>query len=288
MVTELLVRNLEYLIDGLAFGVILGMLGLGITLVWGLGGVLNLAIGVFSVLGLLLALELMGVVQHLWLAVPLAMLGVGLVGLVVDRTLLSFVYRSEGDERILLGIFTTLGLAIAVDGLLTALYPTSYAIDAGVGSRELLGVLVRGSSIAVISVSAVTFLLLYLFIRRTYLGGAVRTVMQNETGAVLSGIDPRAMRTLVFVVSAAIAGLAGVLVGFTSQVDVAMSFELTINAVIVSVVGGVTSVPGTVLAGVMLGVVSVFTSAYIGAYVAEVVLLAVAVVALVARPKPTR
>ncbi|WP_418279821.1 branched-chain amino acid ABC transporter permease [Halorubrum sp. DTA98] len=279
------IRLLELLIDGVSRGLVFALLGVGITVVFGLGGVLNLALGVFSVIAVIVAMELFGLTGSLIVAIPAALLAVGLLGLGVDRSLLSLVYRSEGEERILLGIFTTIGLATFLDGLLFITYPSSYSLSAGLSSMTLGGVQIRGSSLAVIAISVVAFLALYYFFSRTYLGGATRTVLQDETGAILCGISPRRMRTLVFLLSTVVAGLAGILYSFTFEVTVATAFELTIYAIIVSIVGGVTSIVGAVVAGLLLGIVVTFTSAFIGAYVSEIVLFMVAIAVLIARPE---
>lgn len=285
MVSETLITVAELAIDGITHGVVLALLGLGITIVFGLGGVLNLAIGMFSVIAVIVAFELHGIVYSLPIAIFGAVAVVGLLGLTIDRTLLSLVYRSEGEERIVLGIFVTLGLAIFVQGLMTLEFPSSYSLPMSVPSTTLLGVQIRGSSIAIIGISAVIFAVLYYFFSRTYLGSATRTVMQDETGAMLCGISPRRMRTLVFVLSLLIAAVAGVLYGFTRGITVSSGFELTIQAVIVSIVGGVTSIVGAVVAGLLLGVVVTYMDSFVGTYVAEISLFAIAIGVLLVRPE---
>lgn len=275
---------IELLVDGIGSGLILALLGLGITLVFGLGGILNLSIGVFSIIGILLAMEAHGVVPNLAVALVAAFLGAGLLGLVVDRSLLPLVYRSTGEERMLVGIFATLGLAFFLEGVLLLEYPDVYSVHVNFGPRTIEGILLRGTSLAVIGIAAVVFVALYLFFERTYVGQATRTVMQDEVGATLCGIDTRLLRTLVFVLSAMVAAIAGVLFSFSGEVGVASSFQLTINAVIVSVVGGVTSITGTVVAGLLLGIVTTFASAFVGAYFAAISIFAVAIVVLLARP----
>ncbi|WP_436348331.1 branched-chain amino acid ABC transporter permease [Natronorubrum sp. FCH18a] len=275
----------ELLIDGIAQGVVLALLGIGITIVFGLGGVLNLAIGVFAVLAVITAVAILGIVPSTPVALVAGIAIAAAVGLAIDKSALSLVYKSEGEERILLGIFVTLGIAIFLDGLLVNYYPSSYSLSSGVPSMTIMGVQIRGSSIAVIAITLVIFSILYYFFSRTYLGTATRTVMQDETGAILCGISPRRMRTFVFVLSAVIAGIAGILYSFSATVSVADGFELTILALIVSIVGGVTSIVGAVFAGIAIGVIVTFTSAYIGAYVAEVVLFAIAIIVLIARPE---
>lgn len=285
------------LVDGIGTGLILALLGLGITLVFGLGGILNLSIGVFSLIGILVAVRVFGAVPSLILAVVVAMILVGLLGLLIDRSLLPLVYRSEGEERMLIGIFATLGLAIFLEGLLVIEVPVPglgitllgysdlYAVHEQISPLILGPILIRGSTLAVIALGAVVFVLLYLFFNRTYVGQATRTVMDDDVGATLCGIDTRRMRTLVFVLSAMIAAFAGVMYSLSGEVNVAESFSLTINAVIVSVVGGVTSITGTVVAGLVLGIITTFAAAYIGAYLAAVALFVAAVVVLLLRPE---
>lgn len=279
------IQMIELLVDGISRGLVFALLGVGITVVFGLGGVLNLALGVFSVIAIILGVELLGLTGTLFAAIPIAVLAVALLGLAVDRSLLSLVYRSEGDERILLGIFTTLGLATFLDGLLFITYPSSYSLSSGISSLSVAGIQIRGSSIAVIGVAVAMFAVLYYFFSRTYLGGAMRTVLQDETGAILCGISPRRMRTYVFLLSTSIAGIAGILYSFTFEVSVATGFELTIYAIIVSIVGGVTSILGAAIAGLLLGIVVTFTSAFVGAYISEIVLFGVAIAVLIVRPE---
>ena len=274
------------LVDGIANGLILAVLGLTITLVFGLGGILNLSIGVFAVIGLLAAIEAQGPLPNVALAIAAAVLATGVFGLVVDRSLLPLVYRSEGEERMLVGIFATLGLAFFLQGVLTLRYPDPYSVHVDFPLWTFMDrlLLIRGASVAIIVTVLIVFVLLYVFFERTYLGQATRTVMQDEVGATLCGIDTRMLRTYVFVLSVMVAALAGVLYSFTQDTQVANAFGLTISAVIVSVVGGVTSITGTVIAGLALGIITTYASAFVGAYFSSVVLFVVAIIVLVARP----
>ena len=274
------------LVDGIANGLILAILGLTITLVFGLGGILNLSIGVFAIIGMLATIEANGPIPNVLGAVALAVVATAALGLFVDRSLLPLVYRSEGEERMLVGIFATLGLAFFLQGLLTLRYPDPYSVHVDFPLWQFMGgdILIRGASVAVIVTVLVVFVLLYWFFDRTYLGQAARTVMQDEVGATLCGIDTRMLRTYVFVLSVMVAAIAGVLYSFSQEVQVASAFGLTINAVIVSVVGGVTSITGTVVAGLALGIITTYANAFVGAYFSSVVLFVVAIIVLIARP----
>ncbi|MFC6874226.1 branched-chain amino acid ABC transporter permease [Halobellus marinus] len=272
-------------VDGLSFGATLALLGVGITLVYGLGEVLNLAIGAFAVIAAILA----ALMTSSGIALPVAILGglvaVGVFGLIVDRTLLSLVYRSEGEERILLGIFTTLGLTVLLEGVMVNYVSSQYSIDLGLSPIDLGTTVVTGVSVASIIIAGVILAVLFLFLNRTFLGKAARTIFQDERGAQLVGIDPRKIRTLVFVLSAIVAGLAGILAASRSNVSVASSFEFTTFALIVSIVGGVRSLVGAVVAGLLLGLVNTMANFFVGSYFATIILFGSAVIFLLFRPE---
>lgn len=272
-------------VDGLAFGIFLALLGVGITLVFGLGEVLNLAIGVFAVLTVLLVTVIMEFQVGLFPASILAVLLVAAFGLLVDRTLLSLVYRSEGEERILLGIFSTLGLTVFLQGLLTQYFPSRYQLPLNVPSIELGGDPIVGSSLVTIGFGSVVLAILFVFLRRTYVGKATRTVFQDERGARLVGVNPRRLRSLIFVLSVMVAGVAGLLFGIGGTVSVSSGFEFTVFALIVSIVGGVRNLTGAIAAGLFLGLINQFANFFVGSYLATVILFGAAIIALLANPE---
>ncbi|MFC7128029.1 branched-chain amino acid ABC transporter permease [Haloferax chudinovii] len=271
--------------DGLAFGVFLALLGVGITLVFGLGEVLNLAIGTFAVLAVLVATLVVNSGMGLVVAGAVALVAVALFGLVVDRTILSLVYRSDGEERILLGIFTTLGLTVFLDGVLINYFPSRYTLPLDVGTVSVGGASLTGSSLIIVAIGTVVLAVLFGFLRGTFLGKATRTVFQDERGARLVGVNPRRIRTLIFVLSAAVAGLGGLVFAAGSAVAVSNGFEFTTFALIISIVGGVRSLVGAISAGVFLGLVNQFANFFVGSYVATIILFATAIVVLLARPE---
>lgn len=285
-------------IDGLAFGVFLALLGVGITLVFGLGEVLNLAIGTFAVIAVLVATWLVGELGLVASALA-GLVVVASLGLAIDRTLLDPAYRSTGEQRILLGIFTTLGLTVFLDGfLLNGLnlftlgnltiipgFPFSYTLPLNLPQLSIGGAVVQGSSVVVILIGSVILMALFGFLERTYLGKATRTVFQDETGARLVGVNPRRIRSLIFVLSVTVAGLAGLLWALGHNVSVSSGFRYTTFALIVSIVGGVRSLTGAIAAGLLLGLVNTFASYYIGTYVATVILFSAAILFLLAKPE---
>ena len=280
---SLLTTLVEIAIGGIASGLLMALLGAGITLVFGLGEVLNLAQGVFGVIAAIFALQLLNRGMPVPAALVLAILGIALVALIVDRGLLSSVYRSEGEQRIMIGIFVTLGLTLALEGILFQVYAYRFSLPINLPTIREFGLTILGSSVMNIVVASLILAGLFLFLQRTYLGKATRTLTQNEVGAQLCGVDTRRMRTLIFVLSAALAGAAGLLQVTSTNISPAAGFGLTTNGLIVAIVGGVRDVRGTVLAGIGLGLVLSFSNYYIGSSVALIILFLTATVAIVFR-----
>ena len=270
-------------IDGIGNGLLLALLGVGITLVFGLGELLNLAQGIFAVLGALVALEIAERGVPFPAAIVLSLVVIAAFSLAVDRGLLGSVYKSEGDERIMVGIFVTLGLTLAIEGLLFVYRPYRFSLPYDVESVQAFGTFIRGASLLNILVASVLIAALFVFLRRTYLGNAARTIAQDEVGASLCGIDTRRMRTIIFATSALLAAVAGLLTGIGGSLSAASAFELTVQALIVSIVGGVRNVPGTVVAGVGLGLVLAYANFFIGSYLALIVMFVTAMAAIAVR-----
>jgi branched-chain amino acid transport system permease protein len=273
------------ILDGLVLGLQFGLLGVGLTLVYGLGGVLNLAHGQLAVLAAIIVARMMAGGSAAGVAVLVGLCLVALLGLVLELTLMRPVYRERGERRVLLGLLLLLGVAFIIDGLLVWRYPSeSLSLRIGGGPVSVLGVNMRAGSLLASAIAIVAGAALVAFFRLTVAGQAVRSVIQDEEGAQLSGVNPDAMRRLIFALSAATAGLVGVTRAMTSPVAISAGFDFTILALIVAVVGGLGSVPGAFVAGLLLGVVNTVSSYYIGSYITTIILLAAAALTIVLRP----
>lgn len=275
------------LLDGLARGLQLGLLAVGLTLLYGLGGILNLAHGALAVAAAIVAANAAdGLGLPIVAAAAAGIAAATGIALLMDRTVMQPVYRREGEERVLLSLLLSLGTALFVDGLLEWRYPSgALTIRVGGGPVDLFGIPMRRGSlvaagIAVVVIGAVTY-----FLRRTTTGRAVRSIIQDEEGARLVGIEPGRMRTLIFALSGALAGLVAMTTAMSGPVDVRAGFGLTILALIVTVVGGLGSAAGALLAGVLLGVVEAISASEIGASYTSIILLAAAGLTILVRPR---
>ncbi len=273
-------------IDGIIRGLQLSLLAVGLTLIFGLGGVLNLAHGQLAVIAGISAAGLIGAGVNVPLAALLGVLIAGASGLILDRSLMLMAYRYKGEARLLLGLVLTLGVSLAIEGYLNYSFPlVALSISLPILNVTLFGVVVRTTAIVAALIAILTLLSLFLFLKGTSLGKAVRSIVQNEVGAELCGIDQASVRTLIFILGSLMAGLAGIAQGLTASLDVRMGMEFTIFALIVATVGGVRSINGTLAAGILLGVVNVFASFYVGTYLTFIILLTTAGLTILLRPR---
>lgn len=272
---------IEITIDGIGTGILWALLGAGITLVFGLGEVLNLAQGILAVLAAAVAFEVVLNGFGIWPALAAGIIALVVLSYVIDKLILSSVYRSEGEERILVAIFVTLGILLLLEGLVLGRHSGSFSLPGGLPGFQFYGLRIRGSDIQNIIVGLIVIPGLFAFLNYTYIGSAARTIASNEVGAHLCGVDVRQMRTIIFVLSGALAAIAGLMYAVGGSVSVGRAFQLTVFALIVSIVGGVRDVRGTIIAGVGLGIVYSYASYLATGYLAMVILFA-AVMASVA------
>jgi branched-chain amino acid transport system permease protein len=272
-------------LDGIAYGLQLAVLAVGLTLIYGLGGVLNLAHGQFAVVVAIAASLLMSKGVPTLLAVVAGVALGAVLALAVDASLMRPVYRLRGEARVLLSLLLTIGLAFVIDGLLVSYYPfTALRLSVPGPAITVLGVAMRRGSLVASVVALVALGALIVFLRYTRRGKAVRSIIQDEEGAQLCGINPARVRTAVFALSGALAGVAAVTEGLTSSLSATDGLNLTILALIVTVVGGLGSVAGALLAGLLLGIVYMLSTFYIGAYVTFIILLVAAMATILIRP----
>ena len=274
------------LVDGFVLGLQFGILGVGLTLVYGLGGVVNLAHGQMAVLAAIVTARLLDAEMPTPVAIAIGIVAVGLLGIVLDRTIMQPVYRQKGEHRVLLGLLLMVGVGFIIDGILEWRYPIE-ALNLRISGSpfEVFGLKIRRGSIVASAVSIAVGLGLVAFFRLTTFGRATRSVIQDEEGARLCGINPSVVRTVIFGLSAVLAGIVAMTQAMTSPVVSTAGVGLTIFALIVAVVGGLGSVSGAFLAGILLGIVNPLSALYIGNFVNTIILLAVAALTILLRPQ---
>lgn len=273
------------ILDGIVLGLQFGLLATGLTLMYGLGGILNLAYGQMAVVAAIVTVSVMDAGLPV---VPAAAIGVttgAVLGLLLDLTVLRPIYRLRGEARVLLSLLISLGVALMIDGFLNWLFPLKgLSLFIGGGAIDVLGQPMRRGSLLASGITIVAMVGLVGFFRFTTQGRAVRSVIEDEEGARLVGIDPRKMLRLILVLSGAIAGLVALTRSMVAPVDVTAGFGITVFALIVTVVGGLGSITGALAAGIILGVINSIAASAIGTFMSLIILLVAAAITILVRP----
>ena len=272
------------LLVGLINGSFYALLSLGLAVIFGLLRVINFAHGAQYMLGAFVALLLLtvGGVNY-WLALIAAPLIVGLFGAIVERTMLSRLYKLDH----LYGLLFTFGLALAIEGTFRYFYGASgmpYAAPAVLTGAVNLGFMFlpiyRGW---VVIASLIVCLAVWFMIEKTKLGAYLRAATENPTLVQSFGVNVPLLLTLTYALGAGLAAFAGVLAAPVYQVSPLMGSNLIIIVFAVVVVGGMGSILGAILTGYMLGVAEGLTKVFYPE-ASNIVIFVIMAIVLILRP----
>ena len=273
---------MEILIYGAVTSAIYAMLAVGFTLIFGVARVLNLAHGSFYALGAYSTYVLTSIVGlPLWLAALLAIAGVSVFGVVVEKVLIRPLRYSQ------LGVLMiTLAVSLVVEQALFLIFGSEYRnVPAFIDTKVSIGgVDVAGQRLLTLVVAVVAIGALYLFIQRTRLGSAILAISQDAEAAKYMGIPSDRIFSLVMAISAALAALAGVLAGPFLSVQPSMHLLPIVKAFAIVIVGGLGSIPGSILAALMLGYAETLVAYLISTSWTEIVSVLATLLTLVLRP----
>ncbi|MBI3375706.1 MAG: branched-chain amino acid ABC transporter permease [Betaproteobacteria bacterium] len=245
---------IEQVLNGLLVGSYYIVLSLGLSLIFSLGGVVNLAHGAFYALGAYLAYE---VERRLGFAgaIILSPIGVALAGVLIERWFLRRLYHEDP----MLSLLFTFGLAMTAEQSLRLVWGTTglpFAIPATLKGQLLLGDFIYSYyRLTVLAVTATTIFGCWLLLHRTAFGMIVRAGTRDPEMVRAMGISLGPALTAVFALGVALAGLAGVMSAPLAGIQPAMGTEILTAAFVVVVIGGLGSFWGVVYAGLLVGVV---------------------------------
>lgn len=273
----------EHIVNGLLVGSYFIVLALGLSLIFSLGGVVNLAHGAFYALGAYLAYE---VARRLGFfgAMVLSPVGVALVGVLIETLFLRRLYREDPG----LGLLFTFGLAMVAEQSLRLIWGATglpFAIPDALRGQVVIGDFIYSRyRLAVLGVSTVAVTGCWLLLNKTSFGLVVRAGTRDPEMVRALGIALRPVLTGVFALGVALAGLAGVMSAPLAGVHPAMGTEILTAAFVIVVIGGLGSFGGVVYAGLLVGVVRGLTVLFYPP-AAEASMYALMVLVLLVRPR---
>ncbi|MGJ4856967.1 branched-chain amino acid ABC transporter permease [Labrys sp. La1] len=267
---------------GLINGSFYALLSLGLAIIFGLLNVINFAHGALYMMGAFAAWMLFNYAGiGFWPALILAPLGVGLVGIAIERVFISRLYQLDH----LYGLLLTFGLALIIQGLFRNYYGVSgvpYTLPAALTGPVNLGFMVLPKSrVFVIAFSLTICLATWLVIEKTRLGAYLRAATENPKLVEAFGINVPLLRMLTYGFGVGLAGLAGVLAATTSNVNPNMGSDLIIVVFAVVVIGGMGSILGSVVTGFGLGLIEGIVKNFYQQGSATVVFVVMVIVLLV-------
>ena len=273
---------LSQLLLGLVNGSFYAILSLGLAVIFGLLNVINFAHGALFMLGALLTwmgLEYLEV--NYWVMLLLAPLIVGVLGVLIERFLLQWIYKLDH----LYGLLLTLGLTMVIEGVFRSIYGVSglgYDTPEVLEGATDLGFMILPNYRAwVVVASIVVCLATWYVIERTKLGAYLRAGTENPRLVEAFGVNVPVMITLTYAFGAALAAFAGVLAAPVYQVTPRMGQNLIIVVFAVVVIGGMGSIMGSILTGLGLGVVEGLTKVFYPEASSTVVFVIMAIVLLI-------
>jgi len=273
---------LGQLLLGLVNGSFYAMLSLGLAVIFGLLNVINFAHGALYMMGAFLAwmgLNYFGV--NYWVMLIVAPLLVGLFGIVIEKTMLRWLYRLDH----LYGLLLTFGITLMLEGVFRSFYGVSglpYSVPSQLAGATDLGFMLLPNYRAWVVVASLTVCLMTWFvIEKTRLGAYLRAGTENPKMVEAFGVNVPLMVTLTYGFGVALAGFAGVLAAPILQVSPLMGSNLIITVFAVVVIGGMGSILGSIVTGLGLGVIEGLTRVFYPELSATVVFIIMAIVLLI-------
>jgi branched-chain amino acid transport system permease protein len=252
----------QQVLNGLSFAALLFLLASGLTLVFGLMRIINLAHGAFYMLGGYIGVVVAGLTGNLLLAVLAAVVAVGATALIVELGLLRFVRGQELPEVLL-----TVGVSFVIADLCLAIFggdPRTLPLSAMVtGSLQLGDLTYPWYRIFVMAVAVVIGIALALVQNRTRVGAVVRAGVDDREIISAMGVNIRWVVTGMFVVGAALAAVGGTIGAGMISIRPGIQDEVLLYALVVVIIGGLGSVPGAAVGSILIGLIDAFAKAWI-------------------------
>lgn len=272
------------LMTGVALGAVYALLAIGLSLIFGMLTVVNFAHGAFFMVGAFFGVYAMALTGSFWFSLVLVPIATGALGLLCERFLVRPLYGRGIDYPLLLTfglsyvLIEAMRIIFGIEGLPSST-PTALkgSVNLGFGYFPLY-------RLFLIAATAVIVVGLWIFIEKTRYGLIIRAGSRDPEIVKVLGIDISKVWLLVFGIGTAIAGLSGLLAAPTRAVNPEMGIPILAESFVVTVVGGMGSLPGAVIAGLLVGIVFAMTSLFAPEY-AEMSIFVLMAVVLLIRPQ---
>jgi branched-chain amino acid transport system permease protein len=276
-------------LNGLVLGGVYALFALGFTLIFGIHRIMNMAHGAVFMAGAFVGLYTVRFGLPIWLALPVAMVGAGLVSIFVEVIAFKPLRKLALADAELASVISSIGASLIilsvgqyVSKTETMRFPFgTVPIDAIV----VLGLRVTMLQLLMLGVAVLMVVLLAYYLYRTPQGRQIRAVAGNYRAAQLLGVNPNAIFYQTFFLSGALAGAAGVMVGLAfNSIQFMMGEPFLLKAFVAIILGGLGSVPGALVGGLVLGLLQSLSGAYLPPQLVDAMIFSLLFVILMVRP----
>jgi len=251
----------QLIVNSIIAGAIYTLVALGFNLIYSTTKFFNLAHGAMAVVGGYVVFSLTRQLDFsLWLSIPVAILVAGVIGVLSDLLLFRKLRERKASSMILL--VASLGLFTAIQAMIAILFTSQFqTLTTGASIStvyDVFGGAITQTQVVILATGLLIMAGIGLMLKYTKLGKAIQAVGDDEEVAKIVGIDTNKVIAIVFFIGSAIAGVAGLLVGFDTGLEPTMGLALLLKGIVAAIVGGVGSLYGGVLGAFLLGFVENF------------------------------
>ena len=245
----------EQLLNGIQFGTMLFLMSAGLTLIFGVMGLINLAHGSFYMIGAFSAALIAALTGSFWLALLASLAGAAIAGVLIEIVIIRRLYRRDHLDQVLATFALILLLSEVVRWCFGA-FPLYLNIPNVLnGSVTIFDDIIYSKyRLFIIFMGFLIALGLYILITKTRLGIRIRAGQNDRQMISALGVDISKLYTIVFAIGASLAGLAGAMIGAIQSVEVGMGEPILILAFVVIVIGGIGSIKGALVGSILVGV----------------------------------
>ncbi len=276
--------EIQVIINGLLLGGLYALMAVGMSLIWGVNNVINLAHGALIMLGAY-ATFWMFTLYHIdpFLSIPISFALLFVLGFLIQKYIINFVIRAKMFITLLL----TFGLDILITNIAQKAWTSNFRQTSPTYASSSISfglITIPYVRLAVFVISIVIIFALYLFLKKTKTGQSIRAVSQDIDAAKLMGIDVGNTFALTFGIGAGLAGMAGSMLGVLMPITPQMGGILTLKSFVVALLGGLGTVFGSLAGGIFLGLAETIGSFHLGAKYADIIIFGILVLTLIVKP----
>jgi branched-chain amino acid transport system permease protein len=277
---------LQQAINGIVLGSLYVLVALGLTLIYGVLVQINFAHADVVTIGAFAAYFFtFNFGGNYLVSIAVALIVGAALGWLVNAAIFAPL-RERSNE--LLPLIATIGVSILLQNVMLLWFgPIPYAFDSPYSNQVIRlggGTFITGQNIIIVAVSSLTIVLLYLFMKFTFMGKALRAVAQDRDTAALMGINPNHLIMLTFVIASALAGMAGAMLGPILVLTPFAGTTVIVKAFAIVIIGGFGNVEGTIIAGLLVGLIESFTTQLVNPGLIDIVVFSLLLLTLAFRP----